>query len=68
MTENFTWNELKNDDVIVPSVRAVAVYENQAGEIVIRQERSWSEDEDPVVIVPRAYLGPLIAKLKAMAG
>lgn len=37
MSEDFNWNEAdSNDDVVVPEVRAIAVYLNPKGDVVIR--------------------------------
>jgi hypothetical protein len=52
-TSEFSWS---GDDVVVPSVAAVAVYKNTDGDVVIRRERDgMSESEDCIIVVPREY-------------
>jgi len=51
-------------DVIIRSQPAMAVYENVYGAIVIRQEASLYEEDDPYVVVQQANLPALIATLK----
>ena len=65
MSQDFSWNDAK-DDLIVPSTQAVAAYLNPAGDIVIRQERDWHEEEDHLVIVPISFALKLVAKLEAL--
>jgi hypothetical protein len=40
VAEGFDWNELDPEDRVVRTIRAVAVYRNQDGDVVIRQE-AW---------------------------
>lgn len=61
MSDEFKWGE---DDTVIHSVSAVAVYRNARGDAVIRQENSMDEDE--MVIVPVAYLDVIIAALRAI--
>lgn len=62
----FDW--LENASVIVPEQAAIAVYLNPRGDYVIRQERSWCEDEDHVVCVRPENLMALIDRLCDLAG
>lgn len=55
----FKWGEAD----VFPSVRAVAVYTNPAVDVVIRQEAGPYDDEDSVVVVPRAMVSKLIDAL-----
>lgn len=50
---DFDWSV--KDDVIMPSVQAVAVYPNRSGGITIRQQADWDEDKDHIIHFPRAY-------------
>lgn len=65
MSQDFNWNDAK-DDLIVPSTQAVAAYLNPAGDIVIRQERDWNDEDDSFVVVPISAGLKLIAKLEAL--
>ncbi len=38
-----------SDDVIVPEQRAIAIYTNEDGAVVIRQEGLYGPDEDQVI-------------------
>lgn len=51
------------EGVVIPSVQAVAVYTNQDGDIVIRQEGAGHGDtpEDQVIFIPRS-MAKAIAK------
>jgi len=51
--DDFNWSE--NDEVIVPSIQAVAVYRNSDGGVTIRQEADWNEEQDSFVYFPREY-------------
>jgi hypothetical protein len=57
-----------SDDLVFPSVAAVAVYLNRDGDLVIRQQRDRYEDEDSVVIIPRDRVPALIQKVSTVAG
>jgi hypothetical protein len=63
----FDWTE-DAKDVVTPTQYAIAVYENPRRQIVIRQEAPWPDDEDPIVVVDRANLQPLIDRLCDIAG
>lgn len=47
----FDWNA---DDVVIPRVDALAVYTNECGDIVIRQEQGLTGD-DAVIVIPRQF-------------
>ena len=52
MSEEFDWNKTE-DAIVVKPRRAVAVYTNPAGDLVIRQERmEYVDQDDPFVVVP----------------
>lgn len=59
MSDADIWKE----STVIPSVRAVAVYTNPNGDIVIRQE--GYPDEDAVIVIPRGALNSLVKALKA---
>ena len=47
--DDFDWSE--DVAIILRSQPATAVYYNPAGHLVIRQERRWDEEYDPVVLI-----------------
>jgi hypothetical protein len=46
---DFDW--LDDPSVVLRSQPATAIYRNDAGHLVIRQERSWAQEEDPYVMI-----------------
>ncbi len=48
--EEFKWTD--TDAVVVTSVRAIAVYRNAAGDIVVRQEAFERGEDDAFVVIP----------------
>lgn len=66
MSDKFNWSTTDADTIVVPSVRGVAVYENDRGEVVIRQEAGPLDDEDSFVIVPKTFLPALIRAIQAV--
>lgn len=45
----FAWED---EDIVLRSVSAIAVYSNPAGDVVIRQQDPMG-DEDQVIVIPR---------------
>lgn len=46
------WEDADNaGDIVLPEQRAIAVYPNGKGCLVIRQEADWNDDEDSIVLV-----------------
>ena len=65
----FEWSDV--DAVVVPSIRAIAVYTNPSGEIVIRQEGDGEYlfgGQDPFIVIPRDRVKDLIAALEREMG
>ena len=50
MSDDFNWSA-DNADLVQHSVQGVAAYVNAYGNITIRQERNWDEDEDAIVVL-----------------
>jgi hypothetical protein len=46
--EDFDWS---CDDVVLREQRKTAVYWNTVGDLVIRQERTWDENDDPFMVI-----------------
>jgi hypothetical protein len=59
----FDWRD--KDDVVIETQRATAIYWNPAGQIVIRQEAGWSDDDDPYLFFEPANLPRVIERLQA---
>lgn len=66
MADTFNWNDLDDGERVVETVRAVAVYHNEQGKIVVRQERDWNEEEDSFIVLPVEAAEILIQKLRAL--
>lgn len=52
MMSNWDWSD--KSDLVIEPVRAIAVYENQAGQIVIRQE-GINGEQDSIIVFPARY-------------
>ncbi len=64
MGDDWNWNtELGKQSTVVKSVKALAVYTNEDGDIVIRQEGYGSEDE--YVVIPRKSVNDVIKAIRA---
>lgn len=65
MAAEWSWHDENGlEATVVPSVQAIAVYENPRGDVVIRQQGSMGED-DAFVHIPRSMLTIIINALKA---
>ncbi|UGY23572.1 hypothetical protein HU675_0037390 [Bradyrhizobium septentrionale] len=45
----FNWND--DDSIILREQRATAAYRNRVGELIIRQQARWDDDEDTFVYI-----------------
>lgn len=61
---DFDWGD--DDCVIVESQAAVAVYCNEKGAVVIRQERAWCDEGDHFVVIDTRNVPTLINKLREL--
>ena len=59
--EGFSWS--KREAIVVKHVGAIAVYKNDDGDVVVRQEARTPGDGDAVVVVPIAHTWSLIGAL-----
>lgn len=57
----FDWS--RDDSVVVKPQNATAVYLNEDGDVVIRQERLWDEAEDQFVVVSVANVPAVVSAL-----
>ena len=68
MAEEWKWHDDDaKESVVIEAVRAIAVYTNPRGDIVIRQESTDHGDDDGVVVIPRASVGAILKAVKAEA-
>jgi hypothetical protein len=66
-TSEFNWIE-DADDIILPEQRAVAVYWNKQGSLIIRQEKAWCDEDDQFVVVEKANVNVFIDRLTEVLG
>jgi hypothetical protein len=65
VSNDFSWMNAKADGVVVvPEQAAIAIYENEDGAVVIRQEAQMHPDEDDFIVIQHTYLPQLIASLE----
>ena len=64
--ENFSWTS--DENVVLREQPATAVYFNQSGGFVIRQERAWYQDDDPFIHIAPNCIEEFIDKLTDLAG
>lgn len=64
--ENFSWTS--DENVVLREQPATAVYFNQSGGLVIRQERAWYQDDDPFIHIAPNCIEEFIDKLTDLAG
>jgi hypothetical protein len=57
----------KLGDMVIQHQPAIAIYENPFGAIVIRQECTARDDDDPVIIIRPEHVEKLVAKLRQVA-
>lgn len=60
----FDWTG--DDSVVLGEQLAVACYINTRGNVVIRQERGWDEQDDTIIVVRPENLGHLIGALQRL--
>lgn len=63
--DDFDW--FRDESVIMREQPATAVYQNKGGAIVIRQEKTWQE-EDPFVFIRPEFIPTLVRALLNEAG
>ena len=61
MQEEWDWKS--NDSVIFPTVQGIAVYMNEHGDAVIRQESLSEAEDDAYIVVPQDRLDAVIQAL-----
>jgi hypothetical protein len=58
----FDWTD--NKAVAVNQQDAIAVYANENGEVVIRRQKDWNEDDDSIIVVAPAYVRQLVEAIE----
>lgn len=53
MTEEFSW-EAVAEHIVQQQVECVAIYANDRGDIVIRQQQRWDEEDDSWIVIAKA--------------
>jgi hypothetical protein len=66
VADDFNWNNLDEGVIVVREAREMAIYSNTVGDVVIRQQRAWDEEEDPFLVIPFDRIPALIARLQAL--
>lgn len=66
MRSDFNWNDAE-EVIVFKTVQGVAVYRNEDGDVVIRQQAGPLEEEDTFIVVPSSHLEPLITALQTEA-
>jgi hypothetical protein len=60
--DEFDWGD--KESVVVKSQDAIAVYANPDGDIVIRRQQSWQDNEDVWIVVSRGQVRRVIEALE----
>lgn len=66
MSDKFDWSGVDDEELVVESVQAVAVYLNPRNNIVIRQQAGMMGEEDNFIVLPVGAAERLIAKLTTL--
>ena len=62
----FDWRE--NDSIMVREQPAIAVYLNNYGQVTLRRERSWNEEEDCLIPIARENVLTVVRAVLLAAG
>jgi len=62
--DDFKWDELEKEAIVVKEAKETAVYYNLSGDVVIRQ-REW-HDDDPFLVIPLHRVPALIERLQVL--
>jgi len=62
----YDWKDTSN--TVVPEQRAIAIYMNDEGQVVIRErDGGICGEEDAFIVIARESVGPVIERLKQLA-
>jgi len=60
---SFEWHgEEKDSSVVFSSVNAVAVYRNESGDLVLKQQGERGEDDD-IIVIPEMFLPMVLSAI-----
>lgn len=62
----FDW--MTDDSIVLRPQLAVAIYQNERGGLVIRQERDWNEDGDTFIVISPENIPAFIDRITDVAG
>jgi hypothetical protein len=63
VSDEFSWADLDESDIVTRGVKPTAVYLNPNGDIVIRQEAGDYQAQDQIIVLPVPYAAKLLALL-----
>ncbi len=66
MGQDFDWTD--DESIVLRDQPAIAVYVNPHGALVIRQERSWNEEEDTWIVIQRENVRLVALQMLAVLG
>ncbi|MCK1539380.1 MULTISPECIES: hypothetical protein [unclassified Bradyrhizobium] len=64
MSDHFDWDDV---DTIVPAQGAIAVYENPHGNVVVREQVPYPEDDKWIIFLPQ-YAEVIVRRIIEVAG
>lgn len=64
--EEFDWSD--RDSIVLQEQRRTAIYWNLNGDLVIRQEKDWNDNDDCFIVISSGNLQAFIDRLCDMAG
>lgn len=62
--DSIDWTK-KGGDVVIPTTQGIAIYENQNGDVVVRQEGTLGED-DSIIVIPLCHAKAVAAHIEAL--
>lgn len=67
--DEFDWHsESDRDSVVLPEQRQTAIYFNRSGELVIRQEKAWDQEDDSFIYIGKANAQAFLDRLCDVMG
>jgi hypothetical protein len=68
MTDAPEFNWIDDDSIAVREQPAIAVYENTCGQVTLRRERAWNEEDDVFIPIARENVLTIIGAMLRAAG
>jgi hypothetical protein len=65
--EDFDWADVA-EQMVQQEVQQVAIYDNENGDVVIRQRQWWDEERDTIIVIARGNVEAVIAAMRAAVG